>query len=107
MWSESEILTFTKKEIIPFAQKAKLVVDYVVANKDISKLAREIPHGEAVLKALGGVDKALGLAVRDLPYVGLAFQAYDAYRGFGGHPMDPSAPEWRDYLKDYDARTGG
>ena len=107
MWTEAQIVEFTNTEIIPFAKKAKAVVDYVVASKDIAKIAHAIPSGDKVLKALGGVDNALGMATKALPYVGTLFTVYELYRGFGGQPMDLSRPEFRDYLKDYDARTGG
>lgn len=110
MWTEAQILNFTKTEIIPFVARAKQVVDYVVADKDIAKLADVIPHGDKVLDALGGVDKALGLAAKDLPYVGVAFAAYDLYRGLGGQAMEwgkPNDPEAEARLRERDALTGG
>jgi hypothetical protein len=87
LWTLNDVQTLAD-EVKAFVVKAQSVVEFLETNKTAVNIENHIPHGDKIIAALGGTSKILGMVGQALPYVGVAFAAYETYKALGGRPMD-------------------
>lgn len=113
MWTEAQIKTAVEasaRKVVAWAGEAQKVVQFIETNKTALAIEHHIPGGMKILEALGGTDKVLAIVVKDVPYVGEIFMAYDILHGLGAKPMEwgrPNDPEAEARLRERDSLTNG
>ena len=62
------------------------VLDFLKKNKVAVKIEEALPHGDKVIKALGGLASAESFIAGLLPEVGQIYAMYEVYKALGGQP---------------------
>lgn len=88
MWSRDQIQSYANEVASFVEQHVAPAVHFLASNKTAVGIEAKLPQGAKIIEALGGADKAIGIAMGTVPYVGEAFALYETYKALGGRPMD-------------------